>query len=1077
MGSNGRRVCALIVSALLSMSCGGGGGGDAAAPVVPPTVGAVEVALTNSTLVVGAGTAAVAVARSTAGAILTGRTATWSSSAGAVATVDGSGSVLAVGPGSATISATIEGRTGSAVVTVTRAPVAGVAVSLVTTAITVHASTQATAILRDAAGQVLADRVIEWSSSAPQVASVSASGLVQGLSIGSATITATSEGRTGTVIVTVARAPVAAVAVSLASTSLSVHGTVQATAALRDVAGLPLPDRAIAWSSSAPQIASVSTTGMVQGLAPGTATITATSESRTGSATVTVAPAPVAGVTVSLGSSAINVSGTTQATALLRDVAGQVLSGRPIEWSSSAAQIASVSGAGVIQGLAPGTATITAASEGRTGSATVTIVPRGFAVVALTPTTPLFRGTTRTIDVTVSRTGGFAGSVVVSMEGLPPDVSANTITIPATAETGAIVVTVGDSARLGSVNAVLRARASDLADRTTPIGWTHADAPGFVFVSSRDSIRLTRGATEPAVVTIVRLGGYTGAVTLTAENLPANVSAAPATIPAGANAGVLSVTAQEAATTTGFTLTLKGRGTVGVERATVIPFRVVDPTTFTLSLDSTSTRLTLYGAKRIPVRVRRLGGFRGEIRLDQLGGPISTPSTAAVVLPDSTVGYVELTASNSATAGSYAMQIRGRSAGQPDRTTPLALSLVRPFPTAPDEFLTCPQAIVNNDVFCRYQISRFEQFGLPALSSFRVRNTSILTWDRAQRRQELLSQSAESRAALCEVTGAGDTPLTTVPTTPPRVYNRQPEVQELVRLANLGLTHNGGQWMALASPAAAEYILTTLEQFADAGSLLAFNIAPDDGNSNYDAKRLLGTAIDAYYAVGDAPQLTPARRTKIERYLGELASRLNYNQFDVSNRIEGLDINNHGWFKDHVLMKWGVLTGNDVLFQRGIARYVSVLAGQARADGSIFAEAVRGGIALHYTANAISSLISIAELAAGQGYDLYRISIGGISVHTLVDFYVRAYADESLIRTYAQQRLYCTPQQCASWQLQDRSTVSWSGFNAAAWSEAYLRRFPTSANSMRLLNMYPRSTHQALYFDIWGSLSSCTHRR
>jgi trimeric autotransporter adhesin len=54
---------------------------------------------------------------------------------------------------------------------------------------------QVTAVLRDAANNVLTGRTITWSSSnAPAIATVSSSGEVAAVGIGSATITATSEG-------------------------------------------------------------------------------------------------------------------------------------------------------------------------------------------------------------------------------------------------------------------------------------------------------------------------------------------------------------------------------------------------------------------------------------------------------------------------------------------------------------------------------------------------------------------------------------------------------------------------------------------------------------------------------------------------------------------------------------------------------------------------------------------------------------------------------------------------------------------------------------------------------------------
>jgi len=63
---------------------------------------------------------------------------------------------------------------------------------------------QLTATLKDASGNVLTGRTVMWASSAWGVAAVSAGGLVTGSASGSATITATSEGVSGTALVSVA---------------------------------------------------------------------------------------------------------------------------------------------------------------------------------------------------------------------------------------------------------------------------------------------------------------------------------------------------------------------------------------------------------------------------------------------------------------------------------------------------------------------------------------------------------------------------------------------------------------------------------------------------------------------------------------------------------------------------------------------------------------------------------------------------------------------------------------------------------------------------------------------------------
>src|SRR6266550_2982638 len=100
--------------------------------------------------------------------LLTGRAVSWSSSAAGVATVSASGLVTGVAAGNATITATSEGRGGTAAIAVAAVPVpvASVTVSPATASITVGQTTQLTATPKDAGGNPLSGRVVTWASSA-----------------------------------------------------------------------------------------------------------------------------------------------------------------------------------------------------------------------------------------------------------------------------------------------------------------------------------------------------------------------------------------------------------------------------------------------------------------------------------------------------------------------------------------------------------------------------------------------------------------------------------------------------------------------------------------------------------------------------------------------------------------------------------------------------------------------------------------------------------------------------------------------------------------------------------------------
>jgi len=315
---------------------------------------------------------------------LNGRAITWSTSNGAVAAVDANGNMTAVGQGSATITATSEGKSGVATVTVSQAAVATVAVTPAPLSMSVGQTTQLAATLKDASGNVLNGRAVTWSSSNAGVATVSSSGLVTGVAAGPTTITATSEGKSGTAAVTISNVAVGSVAVQPQGPTIMQGANVQLSATVRDVNGVVVTDRVVTWATSSAAVATVSASGVVTGVGSGSVTITATSEGKSGTTSVTVLAVPVASVTIQPASpDTVFIGYTAQLTAITKDSAGGVLNGRAVTWHSNNTAIATIDAAGLVSGVAAGSTTITATSEGKTASVTMVSIkaPVGSVVV------------------------------------------------------------------------------------------------------------------------------------------------------------------------------------------------------------------------------------------------------------------------------------------------------------------------------------------------------------------------------------------------------------------------------------------------------------------------------------------------------------------------------------------------------------------------------------------------------------------------------------------------------------------------------------------------------------------------
>ena len=267
---------------------------------------------------------------------------------------------------------------------VPKTPVASVSLVLPSPTLLTGQTQRAVATPRDAGGAALLDRTVTWQSASPLVASIDPSGMISAIAPGTDVITASSEGVSaqGTLtVMPVPAVPVASVSVSPASQSLQVGATVQLTAVTRDAGGNVLSGRGINWTSVNTGIASVSSSGLVSAVSAGTASVIASSEGQTATSSITVTEVPVASVTVSPATSSLQPGGTVQLSAITRDANSNILSGRVVTWASGNSAIASVSGSGLVTGVAAGTTAITATSGGVIGSANVTVVTQSVSTV------------------------------------------------------------------------------------------------------------------------------------------------------------------------------------------------------------------------------------------------------------------------------------------------------------------------------------------------------------------------------------------------------------------------------------------------------------------------------------------------------------------------------------------------------------------------------------------------------------------------------------------------------------------------------------------------------------------------
>ena len=326
--------------------------------------------------------------------------------------------------------------------------------------------------------------------------------------------------------------------------------------------------------------------------------------------------------------------------------------------------------------------------------------------------------------------------------------------------------------------------------------------------------------------------------------------------------------------------------------------------------------------------------------------------------------------------------------------------------------------------------------------------------ERQQRRAQLRAMDAATVERLC-----GPIPESRWPRHG-TVRNVGADSQPAEGLA-LTLMRAAATTLAYGQPAARRIMLKTLRRFARKNALSRLQ-QPITTSSYYNLDRTLLPIITSYGMVRDDPMLEPEERARIDEWLDGLIRMRGPDRVVDETRISSN--NNHRYLRASVTMAWGAVAGDRDLYREGIRRYHIALE-QMRDDGSLPLETARGGLALFYQRHAIASLVTIAEIAAVQGLDLYeRTSIEGRSLHDMIAFLARGVKEPEVMERYAAE-----PQDMRF--LVERG----HGRHYMAWLDIYEARFPDAqaVSMLRAAMDDAGSTSEPHLDDYSGAMTSC----
>jgi uncharacterized protein YjdB len=379
---------------------------------------------------------------------------TWKSDTPSVATVASTGWAKGVSPGTANISATLGTVSDSTALTVTNATLATILVTPAGRTIAPGSEIEftATGTFNDGSTQVI-NHDVTWASDNTHAATVGVGGVATAIAQGTANISASLEGITGSAPLTVSSVTLQSIALSPSTAVLAPASALlySAVGTYSDGSTQTISDT-VTWSSSDNSVASISGFGLATGQSAGTANITAQQGSVTSpAAAVVVESSPLASLAVT--PSAAQVAEQTgiqfQAIGTFGDGSTQDLTASVL-WTSSPASVATVGDSpsvkGFATGVAPGSATITALFAGEAGSATLTVTNATLISITITPSdstvspgTSLFfaakgnfsDGTTENLTPEVNWKSSDVNVATISAIGQATAVSAGTTTITA----------------------------------------------------------------------------------------------------------------------------------------------------------------------------------------------------------------------------------------------------------------------------------------------------------------------------------------------------------------------------------------------------------------------------------------------------------------------------------------------------------------------------------------------------------------------------------------------------------------------------------------------------------------------
>jgi uncharacterized membrane protein len=300
---------------------------------------------------------------------------------------------------------------------------------------------------------------------------------------------------------------------------------------------------------------------------------------------------------------------------------------------------------------------------------TGSVVTPDFSVTVSPASQTVIQGSSTTYTVNINRTGGFTGAVNLSASGLPAGATPTFNPNPGTGSSSSLSVATSTNTAAGTYLFTVTGVSGSLTrSNTATLVVNPPPPPDFSLSASPTSQTVIQGSSTSYSVSINPIGGFSGAVTLSASNLPAGAAGTFNPNPAPGTSSALSVTTSASTPAGSFTFTITGVSG-SLTRTTTATLVVNQPPDFSVSASPGSQTISQGSSTSYAVSITRTGGFSGSVTLSASNLPTGATGTFNPNPVSGTSSTLSVTTSASTPTGSISFTITGVSGSLTRSTT------------------------------------------------------------------------------------------------------------------------------------------------------------------------------------------------------------------------------------------------------------------------------------------------------------------------------------------------------------------------------------------------------------------------